>query len=292
MDDYKRLYKIFQLIRLLNTPPAKDVKQLVRRLDSSSTRIYEYIKLLERLGYKIKTDRQHRKSFEMAFPSSGNSVLTPDELSYLQEVLQQGASNTPQSESILYKFDLNLSMIPLADALPKLHANQIRQIIQTGIDSGRCLLLKRYRSLTSNTVTNRHVEPMEITEDYRYLIAWDLDKNGQRQFKLGRIEDVDLLSDEKITPGRIPSPMDIFGLTGDDWHPVKLKLSSTAHHLILEEFPLSKQFLRRVKNETIFDGMVRHWKGIGRFVLGLLGEVGVIFPDELKVYVKKRIEKF
>lgn len=292
MNDYQRLQKIFQLIRLLNTPPAKSVQQLTQRIGSSQSRVYEYLKLLERLGYKIKTDHQSRKSFEMSFPKSGKSVLNADELAYLQEVLQQSSRDTPQATAILHKFDLNLSMIPLADALPKLYANQIRQIIQIGIDNGWCLLLRKYRSLTSNTVVDRHVEPLEITEDFRYLIAWDLDKDAQRQFKLERIEDVDLLSDEQITKGRMASPMDIFGLTGEDWQQVRLKLSPTAHHLILEEFPLSRAYLRHQKGAVIFDGPVRHWKGVGRFVLGLPGEIEVLHPEAFKAYLNKKIRQF
>lgn len=292
MNDYERLQKIFQLIRLLNTPPAKSVRQLTVRIQSSQSRVYEYLKLLERLGYKIKTDRQSRKSFELAFPEDGKSVLNAEELAFLQEILQQTSRNSPQATSILHKFDLNLSMIPLADALPKLYANQIRQIIQIGIDNGWRLKLKSYRSLTSNTVEDRHVEPLEITQDFRYLIAWDLDKNDQRQFKLERIEDVDLLNEEKVTKGRMASPMDIFGLTGDDWRQVRLRLSPTAHHLILEEFPLSKQFIRTDRGKVIFDGFVRHWKGIGRFVLGLPGEIEVIYPNEFRDYLNEKVRKF
>lgn len=297
MDDYARLHKIFQLIRLLNTPPAKDVKQLVRRLDSSSSRVYEYLKLLERLGYKIQTDERHRKSLELSFPSSGKSVLEANDLAYLQEILQPLGGQSPQAAAILQKFNLNLSMIPLADVLPKLYANQIRQVIQTGIDNGWRLMLRRYRSLTSNTVEDRYVEPMEITPDYKYLIAWDLDKDRQSQFKLERIEDVDLLSKEVVTPGRIPSPIDIFGLTSDEipghrWHQVKLELSPLAHHLIVEEFPLSRQFIRSNRQPVIFDGIVRHWKGIGRFVLGLPGEIKVIDPPAFIDYLKKRRDNF
>ncbi|MGK0364994.1 MAG: proteasome accessory factor C, partial [Saprospiraceae bacterium] len=137
----------------------------------------------------------------------------------------------------------------------------------------------------------RYIEPMELTEDFRYLIAWDLNKEGQRQFKLERIEDVDLL-DERVEKERIASPIDIFGLTGDTWESVRLKLSPTAHHLIIEEFPLSRQYIRKVKNQIIFDGMVRHWKGIGRFCLGLPEEVEVLDPEALREYLNEKIEKF
>lgn len=291
MDGQKKLYKILQLIRLLNTPPAKDVPQLTRRLDSSKTRIYEYIQLLEKIGYKIKTDDKHRKSLELSVSKYGNGILEPDELALIQDILQQSGNKNPLVQELLHKLDTNLSLIPLADALPQLHTSRIIQLIRTGINLQRRMMLRSYRSLTGNSTGDRYIEPMELTEDFRYLIAWDLNKEGQRQFKLERIEDVDLL-DEPIEKERIASPMDIFGLTGDTWQSVRLKLSPTAHHLIIEEFPLSRQYIRMVKKQIIFDGMVRHWKGIGRFVLGLPGEVEVLEPESLREYLNKKIEKF
>jgi proteasome accessory factor C len=296
MDGQKKLYKILQLIRLLNTPPSKDVPQLIRRLGSSKTRIYEYIQLLEKIGYKIKTDGKHRKSLELSVSKYGNGALEPDDIALIQDILQRSGSKNPLAQELLYKLDANLSLIPLADALPQLHASRIIQLIRTGINTQRRMILRRYRSLTSNTVEDRYIEPMELTEDFRYIIAWDLKKKGQRQFKLERIEDVDLL-DEKIAKERIASPMDIFGLTSDDsighqWHPVKLKLSATAHHLIIEEFPLSRQYIRMVRKQIVFDGMVRHWKGVGRFILGLPGEVEVLEPNELKEYLNKKNREF
>lgn len=290
MSEQKNLERILSLIRELNTPPPKDVKQLIRRTGISKTRIYEYFKLLEKMGYQIKTDEQHRKSFEFLAPRSGGGVLGSDELTYLQDLIQKFGRSDLHGQNILHKFDLNLSLIPLADALPQLHKGRIIQLIRTGINIGSCLLLRNYRSLTSGTVEDRQVEPMEITDDARYLIAWDVKKNNQRQFKLDRIEEVDIL-DQKVKPGRVPSPMDLFGLTGENWHYVTLKLSNTAHHLLLEEFPLSQAFIRRKGKAVLFEGPVRNWKGVGRFVLGLPGEVEVVGPPAFKDYLQGKIKK-
>jgi len=291
MAEQQNLFKILTLIRLLNTPPAKDVRQLVRLTGASRTRLYEYLKLLERVGYRIQTDQSKRKAFEFIVPKSGNGVLGTDELSYLQDLLQQFGGNALHAKNILHKFDLNLSLIPLADALPQLHRGRIIQLLRAGINTGSRLLLRKYRSLTSQTVADRRVEPMEITADYRYLIAWDLDKDDQRQFKVDRIEDVDILAD-KVVPGRIPSPMDIFGLTGDQWKEVRLDLSPTAHHLLLEEYPLSQTYIRKIGTTVYFEGRVRHWKGIGRFILGLPGEITVLDPPELQAYLQEKIKLF
>lgn len=286
-NDQQKLYTVFQLIRLLSAPPAKDVSQLTRQLRLKKSTVYEYVNLLKRVGYIVETDVQHRKYIDFQAGNNKAGVLSVDELSHLQEILQQMGVQSALSQTIIHKLELNLSLVPLADALPQLHTSRIIQLIRSGINIKHRLILRRYRSLTSNTVEDRHIAPLEITQDYRYLIAWDINKQGQRQFKINRIEDVDLL-DEPIIIKHVPSPMDIFGLTGDDWLSVRLQLSSTAQHLLIEEFPLSRPYIRTINQQTIFDGMVRNWKGVGRFVLGLPGEIKVLQPQAFIDYLEKR----
>lgn len=291
MNKQQKLYKVFHLIRLLNTPPAKDVSQLMRHLDLKQTQVYEYLKLLEQIGYPIHTNSMHRKSLQFSTTGRESHILTDDELEYLQGVLNRSGNQSQFAESILHKFDAHLSLIPVADALPQLHASKVIQRIRIGIQAKQRMKIIRYRSLTSHDITDRYIEPLELTLDYRYLIAWDTKKHDQRQFKIDRIEDIELI-DDPITTQHIPSPMDIFGLTGDQWYSVKMKLSNTAHHLLVEEFPLSRQYVRKFKDHLLFDGMVRNWKGIGRFVLGLPGEVEVVEPDTFISYLSEKMSRF
>jgi len=290
LEDLKKTYKVFSLIRLLNTPPAKDAKQLMRILDIKKTYFYDLIKLLERLGYMIQTDGQNRKSLQIAVTKNGRDLIEPQELAHIKEILQ-GSGNHPLTTALLNKFDANLALIPLADVLPQLHANRNIQLIRAGINGGRCLILRNYLSLSSQTVKDRMIEPLELTDDYRYLIGWEQAINRQGQFKINRITDVDILED-RVTPNRIASPLDIFGLTGDEWLSVRLELSPLAHNLMVEEFPLSVRFINRYKTPILFDGRVRNWKGIGRFVLGLPGEIKVLKPQGFKDFLKEKIVKF
>lgn len=290
----KALYRILTLIKYLNTPPPRTARQLWTTLQSDKSTFYRDIKLIESLGYPVDSDAQNRWFIQFQFPEQSSGLLSTDELLFLQQQLQQVALNAPNAslaQSLLSKFDRNHSLIPLADVLPMMHKNRIIQLIRTGINERYCLMIKGYRSLTSQTVSDRRFEPLELTQDFKYVIGWDLDKDRQSQFKLDRITDIDFL-EVRISPNREHTPMDLFGLTGDAWLAVKLKLSATAHHLLVEEFPLSRQFIRTTRDATYFDGMVRHWKGIGRFVLGLPGEIEVINPDEFKAYLKERIGQF
>lgn len=289
MTTDNKLTQIFKLIRELNTPPAKTAMQLWRRTGSNKSSFYRDIKMLESLGYVIdKADNRYALKFTI--PKSGDGILSLDDLNLIQEVLEEYSGDI-RHRSLLKKLKRNLDLVPLADSLPQLHRNHVMQVVRAGINSGHCLRLIRYRSLTGNDTRNREVEPMELTDDERYLIAWDLEKNDQRQFKLERIEDCEIM-DQEVDSTRLPSPMDIFGLTGEAWIDVQLELSPLAYHLLLEEFPLSRSFIRKIGKEgrIIFEGRVRDFKGVGRFCLGLMAEVEVLKPVELQSYINEKIE--
>ncbi len=116
---HQKLYKVFQLIRLLNTPPAKTAKRLQSLIGVEKSQFYRFKKLLENIGYNIQTDDQHRMSFEAAVSKYGNDILSPEELAHLQDILQQTAGNHPLTTVLLNKFDANLSLIPIADVSSK-----------------------------------------------------------------------------------------------------------------------------------------------------------------------------
>ena len=140
MTDKQKLYRVFNLIRLLNTPPRKNVKQLVASLNSSKSEVYRLLELLEQLGYPVDTDTQHRKFLQFPFDKKRKDTFDSEELFYLQEVLQQHAGKSSLAASILHKFDRNLTLIPLADSLPHLHITRMVQLAKAGIDMGLSLI--------------------------------------------------------------------------------------------------------------------------------------------------------
>ena len=287
MASEKGMYRIFQLIRLLNSTPRRTAKQLQELLGVSSSQFYRDIELLERLGYPIETDANNRHFLQFPFQQENQSALDPDDLFFLQDHLQRFASQIPEARVILEKLNLNLRILPLADILPQLHELRMLQMVRSGIDLGKRLLLRGYRSLSSINITDRLVEPLDLSIDHQYLVAWDVAKDRQSQFKLARIQDIDILEDN-VNKSRLASPIDLFNLTGKEWSSVRLELSPLAHNLLLEEFPHARPLIKRQKGKVLFDGQVRDWKGIGRFVLGLPGEIIVLRPEAFKTYLKER----
>jgi len=92
-------------------------------------------------------------------------------------------------------------------------------------------------------------------------------------------------------------PTDFFGFTSESSFLVKLQLTKRAYRLLIEEFPEVQPY---TSHEPYLDSDkpfrlicdVRSPIGIGRFILGLPGEILVESPAELKEYLRKRVGEF
>lgn len=70
-----------------------------------------------------------------------------------------------------------------------------QQIIEAIQDGARCRM--SYRADRDRCISERLIDPgfIEVAGDTAYLIAWDVDKNAQRRYRLDRMENVSLTED-------------------------------------------------------------------------------------------------
>ncbi len=125
------------------------------------------------------------------------------------------------------------------------------------------------------------------------MLAYELASKQVKQFKTERIGGV-IISDTPIEhEGEYGlQRIDVFGLSGEQSIKVKLRLSRRAALLLGEEFPDASLYLIKRGRQTFFEGPVYQLEGVGRFVMGLLGEVDVVEPEELSEYIIKRLRHF
>ena len=88
------------------------------------------------------------------------------------------------------------------------------------------------------------------------------------------------------------NPTDVFRISGTAKILVRLEMSLLAYNLLLEEFPQSNEYLSKKDDKYIFDGWVCSFIGVGRFVLGLIGEVRVLEPLGFNSFLEEKIKSF
>ena len=81
-------------------------------------------------------------------------------------------------------------------------------------------------------------------------------------------------------------------MTGTEPICVKLVLSETAKGILLAEYPLAGKDLRFIDERWILETKVYSLEGVGRFVLGLAGEIEVVDSPELFQYLTDFVNKY
>jgi proteasome accessory factor C len=57
---------------------------------------------------------------------------------------------------------------------------------------------------------------------------------------------------------------------------------------LIEEYPMSEKFIEKQEDKYILTTEVGNYLGVGRFILGLPGEIEVLYPQSLKDYLNEK----
>jgi proteasome accessory factor C len=287
----QKQYRVFRLIQLLSSKPKKTVAQLKKILECGNSSIYRYLDLLELLGYQIDKNEYHQ--YFLFDPSDTiKANFNIEEIELIMGFTAALPESHPLKNSIKAKIYDHSPLLPLVDELiNKALADHIHKI-NTAITDRKCIILKNYHSLQSDTIEDRLVEPHQLIASKCQLVAYEIESNQIKHYKINRIDKVELTSND-CNHHNIGDPYDIFGFAGKVAIPVKLELDKRAYQLLIEEYSDAKHYCKQSKNGDtyIFKYEVRNVKGIARFVLGLINHVKAIDSPELVAEIKERLEK-
>lgn len=289
----QKILRVFKLIRLLKQRPGRTIPQLAQLLDIDKRSVYRYLELLEEVGYLFDIDNRHRY-YLFEDETAGRPTFTEEESEVMRQALAGLTPSHPLLASIRQKLFLASSLVPLADGLVDVHQGRVVQRLAEALRDGRQVRLIRYQSPNSNTIADRLVEPLSFSDDYATLNAYEPASGKVKTFKTRRTEDVAVL-DELCMYRAGEDVLDLFGWSGPQLISVSLALTSRAYRLLIEDYPPTRAYTGKRNAADMpysFRGDVRDFRGIGRFILGLPGEVRVEEPEELKAYLHERIGKF
>jgi predicted DNA-binding transcriptional regulator YafY len=294
MVEQQKIYRVFKLISLLADKPKKTAKQLATSLDISIATVYKYIILLESLGYNI--DKDERDAYFLFEETSANSAnFEIEEMALLNQLISSIEPEHPLKQSLLQKVYLSSPLLPLADEFVNKSVALNISKINTAIAENRQIEIKKYHSVSSGKIGNRIVEPILLVKSASQLVAYDIESESIKQFKIKRMTEVEIL-ETKASHSKEINPTDIFGFSSNKETKIQLQLSTVAYKLLVEEFPDAKIHINQnIDNQNFpytFQYEVRSLVGVGRFILGLLGEIIIDSPIELKNYLNNKISTY
>lgn len=294
MADATRLLTLLKLIRLLNSPTSYPITRLARRFNVHSRTIYRYIELLEEVGFQFEKEQNR---YRIKTHSTNSSDLFPlldvDEINLLKEAIFSIHEQHPKKAELLKKLQSLNDVDYISEIIIDEHKAHIYKLLVDAIKDKNQVILLNYYSQNSQTTKDRLIEPIGFTSNLSFLVAYDCELQSTRLFKPNRMDEVQILDKEfSLQAHHEWEKPDCFGMKGLPKCCVSLKMSPFALHLLEEEYPEMLSILPQIKNEwKEIQLNVQGFDGIGRFILGLPGEIEVLNPTELKMYLNERAGK-
>lgn len=295
MSEQQKILRVLKLISLLKCEHGRTIESLAELLEISKRTVYRYLDLLAAVGVDVDTTFSgNRKFIADKGDFEGYEGFTIEETALLRDLILTGTNNKPLQTSILQKLYINSELEPIADDLIDGRINLLKTKLARAIKLQKQVALLKYNSVHGGEIRDYRIEPFDFSENYTSVIALDVAQKIVKQFKLSRIGEALMLDkDQEFMDLHQFKGTDVFNFSGENPFPVKLKLSFQAYILLREEYPKSLPYLvTGEQGEHFFIGKANHLHGVGRFVLGMLDEIVVIEPQQLKDYIREKLNAY
>jgi predicted DNA-binding transcriptional regulator YafY len=293
--DQPKIERLMRLMKMLTGNVSYTVDELADRLEMSVRTIYRYIDTFREAGFIIKKqgDVFRLDKSSPYFRDISQLIHFTEEEAYILKSAIESIDETN-----LLKQNLKKKLYTVYDykilAETVVHGKDAKNVnlLIEAIENERQVQLCNYSSAHSQTIRNRLVEPFAFTTNYIQLWAYDVEEQKNKLFKIKRIEIVQLLPQAwQYTAEHASGNIDIFRISSLEQIPVQLKLNLRAANLLTEEYPLSEKYLTKTGyNEWILETNVCSFEGVGRFIMGLLHDIEILEPDELKTFIRKKLQ--
>lgn len=293
--DQPKVERLLRLMKMMTGNVNYTVNDMAERLDTSYRSIYRYIETFKDAGfvvhklpggvYRLGKDSKHFKDISQLIH------FTDEEAHIVNQLINGLDDNNVLKQNLRRKLVSVYDCTSMANSIVKSeHAHSINALIEA-IYQRRKVILHDYASSHTGVVQDRHVEPFGFTTNYVQVWCYEPSSGMNKLFKTSRIGSVETLDEEwKHTNKHQEGYIDIFRMTGFEQHRVCLELGMLARNLLVEEYPLSERDIRQIDEGCwILDTQVCNYKGIGRFVMGLLDDIKIVDSPEFRDYIEDRI---
>lgn len=286
MFNQHKIYRVLQLITLLQNKPAKSIRFMANFLECTERTAYRYIDLLKQLGFDIQKE-EHNKFFIVSDIQTDG--FTPEESSYMVEMIKTVGKESKLKDSVLKKIYLKSEVSEQANSILKAHLSKLVEKINFAIDNNKKVILVKYHSVNSNHISDRLVEPFQFTENYNSICAFEIKSKQNKYFNLERIIDVEVLDDLQENKALFEfETTDVFGFTernGKKFE-VELQLSLRAYILFKESNSGLEKHITKIEDTDLYllRISINNPKPIVSLIRG--------FKDEIKIIGSKDFVEF
>ncbi|TRX03214.1 helix-turn-helix transcriptional regulator [Flavobacterium gawalongense] len=297
MSDQAKFQKMLEVLLLLDCQYGRTISELSERFEISQRTVYRYLDTFKHVGFVIENSNGYFKiDKENTTVQEISSLLhfSEEEAFILSKAIHSIDDNDELKIKLVKKLYSLYDFDRVIHAIAKKEESENIYSLLQAIKQQKQVVLQSYKSGNSKNIRDRIVEPIDFTINYTGVWCYDVEDGINKVFKTSRIKQVILLeSSWKSKPKHKKGIIDIFRVQSFEPIVVSLELSLVAYNLIIEEYPLSEKYITKITDNLYrLECEVGNFLGVGRFILGLLGEVKIIEPEALKDYVQERLNTY
>lgn len=294
--DQPKIERLLRLMKLMTGNVNYTVNDLAERLDTTYRSIYRYIESFKDAGfvvqkleggvYKLSKESPHFKDISQL-------VHFTDEEAHIVNQLIEGLDDTNMLKQNLRKKLCSVyNCTSMASSVVHgANASNVNSLVEA-IERRSQVVLRDYASSHTGNRRDRVVEPFGFTTNYVQVWCYEPESGMNKLFKTSRIGSVEVLDREwEYADKHHEGYIDIFRMTGFDQYGVKLRLGMLARNLLIEEYPLAERDITELDESSwLLDTKVCNYRGIGRFVMGLMDDIEIVDSPEFEEYIREQIE--
>jgi len=286
-----------QLMVALTQGTGLSVSQLAERTGLTRRTIYRYIEAFKEAGFIVEQHgTRYRLSHRSPFFKQITELIhfTDDEALTINGVLNSVHDNSPQVRHLREKLARLYDEKVLAEHGIDRHIARNLSLLYRAVSEERICVLHGYSSPHGRRTADRVVEPYMFLSANSEVRCYEPASGMNKTFKIGRAESVEILDLCWANKERHePFHTDLFHFSGEKRFRVRLLLGRLSASLLTEEFPFSeREMTLHDDGRYLLDTQVCSYKGIGRFVMGLLDDIEIVDSPDFADYIRRRLQLF
>lgn len=296
MSEQPKVERMLKVMMYMIDSRHYTIEEIAERLDISTRSVYRYLLTFRDAGFvvddSVKGIPRLQKESPFFKDISQLIYFTDEEAHIFNQLLEGLHHSNPIKENLRRKLASVYNITSLAKCIVKNeNAHNVNKLIEA-VTNCRQVRLINYASSNSG-IRDRLVEVLGFTTNYVQIWCYDIEDNTNKLFNTSRIEDVEILDTEwQYRHQHKIGFIDAFRMSGYNTERVRLRLSLKARNLLIEEFPLAEKDVAKVDiTHWKLDTKIADYKGIGRFVMGLLDDIEIVDSPEFEKYIKDELKK-
>ena len=295
--DQPKIERVLRLMKMMTGNNNYTVEEMSERLGISYRSVYRYIETFKESGFVVQ--RKEGGIYKLGkesryFKEISQLIHFTDEEAHIVNQLIEGLDNTNMlKQNLRKKLTSVYNCTSMADSVVEgKNATNINRLIDA-ITEKKQVVFKDYASSHTSIIRDRLVEPFGFTTNYVQVWCYEPESGLNKLFNTARIGAVEILAANwQFEKGHHEGYIDIFRITGYEQHNVQLEMGVRSHNLLIEEYPLATRDLKQIDDtHWLLDTMVCDYMGIGRFAMGVLGDIRILTP-EFEEYIKDEISYY